>query len=58
MAELSDYFRGQARWREMKAEEYPEDARNQQAARALLSLADWIDEQPTMLAHLREHRRR
>jgi hypothetical protein len=42
MSELSDYFRHQAAWRREKAEEYPEDERNAQSARALESLADYI----------------
>ena len=44
MNDLSEYFRAQSRWREEKAEQYPDDKRNQQSARALESLADFIDE--------------
>lgn len=40
---LSDYFRSQADWRRQKAEEYPEDARNLQSARALDSLAEYVE---------------
>ena len=40
---LADYFRGQADWRDLKAAEYPDDERNEQSARALRSLADYID---------------
>ena len=39
---LSDYFASQAEWRRHKAEEYPEDARNAQSARALESLAAFV----------------
>jgi hypothetical protein len=41
--DLTEYFRNQAAWRRTKAEEYPEDARNEQSARALESLADYVD---------------
>jgi hypothetical protein len=40
---LSGYFRDQANWRDLKAEEYPEDARNAQSAAALRSLADYVE---------------
>lgn len=40
---LSGYFRKQARWRELKAEDYPEDERNAQSARALHSLAEYVE---------------
>ncbi len=43
MNELADYFRAQAEWRDSKAEEYPEDARNEQSAAALRSLAEFIE---------------
>jgi hypothetical protein len=39
---LSDVFRNTARWRELKAEEYPEDERNAQSAAALHSLAEYV----------------
>lgn len=37
--ELADYLDEQATWRYMKAEEYPEDVRNQRASDALSALA-------------------
>lgn len=40
---LSEYVRNQARWREEKSEEYPDDERNARSAEALVSLADYID---------------
>ncbi len=40
---LSDYFRSQADWRQRKAEEYPDDARNAQSAAALYSLAEYVE---------------
>jgi hypothetical protein len=43
MTPLSDYFRSQAEWRRSKAEEYPEDKRNEQSAAALEDLAEFIE---------------
>jgi hypothetical protein len=43
MNELAEYFRSQAEWRWTKAEEYPEDKRNEQSAKALESLAAFVD---------------
>ncbi|MFZ0118113.1 MAG: hypothetical protein WAL99_01415 [Pseudonocardiaceae bacterium] len=43
---LADYLREQARWREIKAEEYPEDARNARSARALLDAAEYVAQLP------------
>lgn len=43
MSILSEYLSGQARWREAKAEQYPEDERNEQSAEALKSLAAYVD---------------
>lgn len=40
---LADYFREQANWRDHKAAEYPDDNRNEQSARALNSLADYVE---------------
>jgi hypothetical protein len=40
---LSDYFRSQAEWRQAKADDYPDDARNQQSADALHALADYAE---------------
>ena len=40
---LGDFFRDQAGWRWSKAEEYPEDKRNEQSARALEDLARWVE---------------
>jgi len=42
-SELAEHFREQANWREGVAEAYPEDKRNAQSARALRSLAEYID---------------
>jgi hypothetical protein len=39
---LADYFEGQAQWRELKAEEYPEDDRNLRSAAALRELATFV----------------
>jgi len=39
---LAEYFRGQAAWRHLKAEEYREDDRNRQSAEALESLAEYV----------------
>lgn len=43
MSTLSYYVRTQADWRRAKAEEFPDDPRNEQSARALEDLADYID---------------
>jgi hypothetical protein len=40
---LADYFRSQADWRDLKAEEYPDDPRNEQSAAALRSLAEYVE---------------
>ncbi len=40
---LAVYFRSQSAWRNAKAEEYPEDLRNQQSARALASLSEYVE---------------
>jgi hypothetical protein len=40
---LSDHLSEQARWRETKAERYPEDERNARSAEALNSLASYVD---------------
>lgn len=40
---LAEYFRYQANWRDAKAEQYPDDERNVQSARALRSLAEYVD---------------
>jgi hypothetical protein len=45
-ADLAEYFRDQANWRGMKAEEYPDDVRNVQSAEALEDLADYVDAHP------------
>ena len=44
-SDLSEYFRNQARWRESKAAEYPEDHRNAQSSAALYSLATHVESQ-------------
>ena len=41
---LAEYFGLQAGWREAKARQYPGDERNPQSARALLSLADYVQQ--------------
>lgn len=38
--ELAEYLTGQARWREMKADEYPDDQRNGRSAEGLYRLAE------------------
>lgn len=43
MTDLAEYFRSQANWREGRAEEYPDDKRNEQSARALQSLAEFVE---------------
>jgi hypothetical protein len=40
---ISSYLREQADWRELKAEQYPEDQRNAQCAAGLRDLADHVD---------------
>lgn len=40
--ELAEYFRAQARWREQKAKEYPDDERNARSAELLNELADFV----------------
>jgi len=39
---LADYFEDQARWRDLKADEYPDDARNVRSAAALRELAEFV----------------
>jgi hypothetical protein len=41
---LSNGFLEQAEWRRGKAEEYPDDYRNLQAAEGLAALAKWVQE--------------
>jgi hypothetical protein len=41
--ELAEVIRSQARWRWIKADEFPEDRRNRQSAIALDSLVDYIE---------------
>ncbi len=41
-----EYLRNQARWRAMKADEYPEDARNAASSFALYRLADHVARLP------------
>jgi hypothetical protein len=43
---LADYFEDQARWRDEKAAEYPEDTRNAIAAESLCDLAAWVRSLP------------
>ena len=49
---LADQFESRARWREMQAEEYPEDARNVWSSAALRELAAYVrslpDDDPTL----------
>jgi hypothetical protein len=45
-AALANTLRGQARWRETKAEEYPEDTRNQRWAEAAYRAADYVETLP------------
>lgn len=40
---LAEYFREHADWRRAKADEYPSDLRNRESAKALESLAAYID---------------
>ena len=55
---LADYLNDQAAWRQGKADEYPEDPRNQRSAKALRQLAQYVlslpsgDERLRMLAAL------
>lgn len=46
MTDLGKYLREQADWRRSKAEEYPDDERNVNSARALDDLAAVVDERP------------
>jgi hypothetical protein len=39
---IADYIEDQARWRDQKAVEYPEDARNEAAAEGLRKLAEYV----------------
>lgn len=59
MTALSEYFAAQAQWRWQKAEEYPEDERNAQSARALESLAEHVaaeeDSDEPLIAALKNH---
>jgi hypothetical protein len=41
--QFAEYVRGQSRWRESKASEFPDDRRNSEGAQALRSLAEWVD---------------
>lgn len=43
---LIEYFESQARWRDAKAEETPEDARNGRSAAALRSVAEYVRRLP------------
>jgi hypothetical protein len=43
---VADFFREQARWRKLKAEEHPEDARNARAAEGLIELANFVEQLP------------
>jgi hypothetical protein len=40
---LSEYLREQKRWRESKAEEFPDDRRNGESVAALASLSDYVE---------------
>jgi hypothetical protein len=61
---LSDYVREQLRWRESKAESFPQDKGNRQSVDALRSLADYVEgleadpggEQWASLERLQPHR--
>jgi hypothetical protein len=58
MSDLSEYFRSQAGWRRVKAEEYPEDERNPQSAAALDSLAEYVEDEAeagSVLTRLEPH---
>lgn len=41
-AALADYVQATARWREMVAEDYPDDDRNRHSVEALDDLAEWV----------------
>lgn len=51
---LAGYFESQAQWREMKAEEFPADNRNQSSAMSLRQLAEHVrslpDDDPRVVA--------
>jgi len=49
---LVEYLEQQADWRERKAEEYPEDARNASAAHGLHELAEYVAALPATDARL------
>ncbi len=49
MTVLSTFVREQADWRQSKANEHPEDRRNQRSADSLRALADYVDADPEML---------
>lgn len=40
---LSDYLRSKAEWRRRQEKDYPNDERNERSARAIESLADYVD---------------
>jgi hypothetical protein len=40
---LAEYLRTQAEFRGAKAEQHPDDPRNENAMRALYALADWVE---------------
>ncbi len=54
MSALADYFDDQARWRDLKAEEYPDDARNVRSATALRALAARVRALPADDPRLRQ----
>ena len=43
---IAEYLREQARWREPKAEQYPDDARNERCAAGLRALAEHVESLP------------
>jgi len=43
---IADYFQGQSDWRSQKAEEYPDDHRNEANAYALAELAEFVRQAP------------
>lgn len=43
---LAEHLRDQANWRGNKAEEYPEDRRNERAEQALLDAAEYVAQLP------------
>ena len=49
---LTEYFKEQAEWRASKAEEYPEDGRNERASAGLLELAEYVEGLPDEDARL------